>query len=417
MKVLVVGGGGREHTLVWKVAQSPKVKEIYCAPGNPGMKNLAACVNLSVDDIKGLADFAEKNSIDLTIVGPEAPLVAGIVDEFESRGLGIFGPGKAAAQIEGSKVFSKNLMKKYKIPTGDYRVFETARDAIDYINTADLPLVVKAEGLAAGKGVIIANDRDMAIAAVKDIMIDKAFGNAGARIIIEEYLEGPEVTVLAFCDGKTAVPMVSSRDHKRVFDDNKGPNTGGMGAVSPAPAYSPELADLVNKTIIQRTIDAMANEGKPFKGILYTGLMLTKTGPKVLEYNCRFGDPETQVVIPRLKMDLIDIIEAVINRNLIQTKIEWKEDTAICVVLASGGYPGHYETGKLITGFGEAEKQGSVVFHAGTALKNDEVVTAGGRVLGVTALGKDIQAARQRAYDAVSKIHFNGMHYRTDIGK
>lgn len=417
MKVLVVGGGGREHTLLWKIAQSPRVDRIYSAPGNPGMKNLATCVNISVDDIKGLADLAEKNGIDLTIVGPEAPLVAGIIDEFEKRGLAIFGPSKAAAQIEGSKVFSKELMRKYNIPTGDYQVFEKAQEAMEYINTADIPLVVKAEGLAAGKGVIIAQDRDAARAAVKDIMIDRAFGESGARIIIEEYLEGPEVTVLAFCDGKIAVPMVSSRDHKRVFDNNEGPNTGGMGAVSPAPAYTAELSEVVEKNIIQRTIDAMADEGIPFKGILYTGLMLTEVGPKVLEYNCRFGDPETQVVIPRLKTDLIDIIEAVISGDLSRTEIEWKEETALCVVLASGGYPGPYETGKPITGLEEAEKEKGVVFHAGTAVKNEKIVTAGGRVLGVTALGKNIQDARQKAYGAVSKIHFEGMHYRKDIGQ
>jgi phosphoribosylamine--glycine ligase len=417
VKVLVVGSGGREHTLVWKIAQSPKVDQIYSAPGNPGMKNIATCVNISVDDIKGLADFAEENSVDLTLVGPEAPLVAGIVDEFENRGLDIFGPGKEAAQIEGSKVFSKNLMKKYKIPTGDYRVFEKAQDAIDYINISDVPLVVKAEGLAAGKGVIIAQDRDEAKAAVESIMIDRAFGKSGNRIIIEEYLEGPEVTVLAFCDGKVAVPMVSSRDHKRIFDDNKGPNTGGMGAVSPAPAYSAELSEVVEKNIIQRTVNAMANEGKPFKGILYTGLMLTKAGPKVLEYNCRFGDPETQVVIPRLKTDLIDIVKAVIKGNLIHTEIEWKEETAVCVVMASDGYPGHYEIGKPIKGLEEAEQKGSIVFHAGTAVKNDAIVTSGGRVLGVTALGKEIHDARQKAYEAISQIHFEGMHYRKDIGQ
>jgi len=308
-------------------------------------------------------------------------------------------------------------MKKHKIPTAKYSVFEKPQDAIDYINSINVPLVVKAEGLAAGKGVIIAYDRDAAKAAVKSMMIDRAFGKSGARIIIEEYLEGPEVTVLAFCDGKVAVPMVSSRDHKRVFDDNKGPNTGGMGAVSPAPVYSTELAQVVEETIIGRTVDAMAKEGMPFKGILYTGLMLTKEGPKVLEYNCRFGDPEAQVVIPRLKTDLVDIMEAVINGNLTNVKIQWKQEAAVCVVMASGGYPGHYETGKIITGLDDAEKMGSIVFHAGTTVKNNKIVTAGGRVLGVTALGKDIQNARQRAYEAVLKIHFDGMHYRKDIGK
>jgi len=417
MKVLVIGGGGREHTLAWKIAQSPRVSAVYCAPGNPGMKNLATSVNIAIDDLKALAAFAEKNNIDLTVVGPEAPLVAGIVDEFEKRGLNIFGPSKAAAQLEGSKVFSKNLMKKHKIPTAKYSVFEKPQDAIDYINSINVPLVVKAEGLAAGKGVIIAYDRDAAKAAVKSMMIDRAFGNSGNRVIIEEFLQGPEVTVLSFCDGKVAVPMVSSRDHKRVYDDNKGPNTGGMGAVSPAPAYNAELARVVEETIIQRTVDAMAKEGMPFKGILYTGLMLTKEGPKVLEYNCRFGDPEAQVVIPRLKTDLVDIMSAVINGSLDDVKIEWKKETAVCVVMASGGYPGHYETGKIITGLDDAEKMGSIVFHAGTTENNNKIVTAGGRVLGVTALGKDIQNAGQRAYEAVSKIHFDGMYYRNDIGK
>lgn len=416
MKVLVVGSGGREHTLVWKIAQSPKVKEIYCAPGNAGIKNLATCVNISADDIKGLADFAEEKRIDLTIVGPEGPLVEGIVDEFETRGLDIFGPSKAAAQIEGSKVFSKNLMKKYDIPTADYQVFDNFEDAITYIDTVDVPLVVKAEGLAAGKGVIIAKDRDEAKAAVKDIMINKTFGDSGARIVIEEFLEGPEVTILAVSDGRIAVPMVSSRDHKPIFDGNKGPNTGGMGAVSPAPAYGLELAEVVDKNIIQRTIDAMANEGIPFKGILYTGLMLTKTGPKVLEYNCRFGDPETQVVIPRLKTDLIDIVDAVINNNLSNIKIEWKDETAVCVVMSSGGYPGVYEKGKIINGINEAESLDTVVFHAGTELYNNKIVTASGRVLGVTALGEDIRDARKKVYEAVSKIHFDSAYYRKDIG-
>jgi len=417
MKVLVIGGGGREHTLVWKIALSPKVSEVYCAPGNPGMKNLATIVNISVDDINVLADFAEKNKIDLTVVGPEAPLVSGIVDEFEKRGLKIFGPSKAAAQIEGSKVFSKNLMKKYNIPTAKYQVFEKPQDAIDYIHSVNMPQVIKAEGLAAGKGVVIAQDRDTAEAAVKSIMIDKTFGNSGNRIVIEEYLQGPEVTVLAFCDGKVAVPMVSSRDHKRVCDGDKGPNTGGMGAVSPAPAYSVELDQVVKESIIQKTVDAMAKEGMPFKGVLYTGLMLTQEGPKVLEYNCRFGDPEAQVVIPRLKTDLVDIMLAILNGNLADVQIEWRQEAAVCVVMASGGYPGHYETGKVINGLEDAEKTGAIVFHAGTTVKNNKIVTAGGRVLGITALGKDVQTARQKAYEAVSKIHFDGMHYRKDISK
>lgn len=416
MKVLVVGGGGREHAIVWKLAKSPQIDEIYAAPGNPGIGRLATCVNIAVEDISGLAEFAKKNNIDLTVVGPEAPLVAGIVDEFKNRGLTVFGPDKAAAQIEGSKIFSKNLMKKYNIPTADYKVFEDPKDAISYIDTAPMPIVVKADGLAAGKGVIIAPDRSTAKEAVKTMMIDKAFGKSGSRIVLEEYLEGPEVTVLAFCDGKRAVPMVSSRDHKRVFDNNKGPNTGGMGAVSPAPAYTPEIAEIVERDIIQGTIDAMASEGAPFQGVLYTGLMITKNGPKVLEYNCRFGDPEAQVVIPRLKTDLVEVMQAVIDGDLTNAKIEWKSEVAVCVVIASGGYPGHYETGKVISGLDDAEKNGSIVFHAGTAEKDGKIITVGGRVLGVTALGKDVDEARKLAYESVSKIRFEGMHYRKDIG-
>jgi len=416
VKVLVVGGGGREHAIVWKLAKSPQIDELYAAPGNPGIERLATCVNIAAEDIPGLAEFAKKNNIDLTVVGPEAPLVAGIVDEFKNRGLTVFGPDKAAAQIEGSKIFSKNLMKKYNIPTADYKVFEDPKDAISYIDTAPMPIVVKADGLAAGKGVIIAPDRSTAKEAIKTMMIDKAFGKSGSRIVLEEYLEGPEVTVLAFCDGKRAVPMVSSRDHKRVFDNNKGPNTGGMGAVSPAPAYTPEIAEIVERDIIQRTIDAMASEGAPFQGVLYTGLMITKNGPKVLEYNCRFGDPEAQVVIPRLKTDLVEVMQAVIDGDLTNAKIEWKSEVAVCVVIASGGYPGHYETGKIISGLDDAEKNGSIVFHAGTAEKDGKIITVGGRVLGVTALGKDVDEARKLAYESVSKIRFEGMHYRKDIG-
>lgn len=417
MKVMVVGGGGREHALVWKIAQSPRVEEIFCTPGNAGIKKIARCVDISAEDIKALADFAEKKSIDLTVVGPEAPLVEGIVDEFEARGLKAFGPNKAASQIEGSKVFAKNLMEKYNIPTAAFRVFDNSVDAINYIDSIDAPMVVKAEGLAAGKGVVVAKDKDAAVSAVKSIMEQRIFGKAGARVVIEEYLEGPEVTVLSFCDGKIAVPMVSSRDHKRVFDNDEGPNTGGMGAISPAPAYSMELAEVVEKEIIQKTVEAMAAEGIPFKGVLYTGLMLTKKGPRVLEYNCRFGDPETQVVLPRLKTDLIDIMEACIDGNLEKVMIEWKEEKAVCVVLASGGYPGPYEKGKVIKGLSEAEAEGALVFHAGTAEKNGKIITAGGRVLGVTALGDTEDKARQEAYNAISKISFEDMHYRKDIGK
>jgi phosphoribosylamine--glycine ligase len=417
MRVMVIGGGGREHALVWKIAQSPRVEEIFCAPGNAGIKKIARCVDISAEDIKALADFAEEKSIDLTAVGPEAPLVEGIVDEFESRGLRVFGPNRAAAQIEGSKVFAKNLMEKYNIPTAAFRVFDNSVDAINYIDGIDAPMVVKAEGLAAGKGVVVAKDKDAAVSAVKSIMEQKIFGKAGARVVIEEYLEGPEVTVLSFCDGKIAVPMVSSRDHKRVFDNDEGPNTGGMGAISPAPAYSMELAEVVEKEIIHKTVKAMAAEGMPFKGVLYTGLMLTEKGPRVLEYNCRFGDPETQVVLPRLKTDIVDIMEACIDGTLEKMRIEWKDEKTVCVVLASGGYPGPYEKGKVIKGLSEAEAEGALVFHAGTAEKNGKIITAGGRVLGVTALGDTEDKARQEAYNAISKISFEDMHYRKDIGK
>jgi len=416
VKVLVVGGGGREHALVWKILQSPRVHEVFCAPGNAGIKKIARCMDISVDDIKALADFAENEKIDLTVVGPEAPLVEGIVDEFESRGLRAFGPGKDAARIEGSKVFAKNLMEKYNIPTASFKVFEKAADALDYIDNVAAPLVVKAEGLAAGKGVVVAKDKDTAREAVRSIMEQRIFGEAGVRVVIEEYLEGPEVTILSFCDGKAAVPMVSSRDHKRAFDHDEGPNTGGMGAISPTPVYSIELAGLVEREIIQKTIRAMAKEGIPFKGVLYTGLMLTNKGPRVLEYNCRFGDPETQVVLPRLKTDIIDIMEACIDGNLEKLGIEWKDDRAVCVVLASGGYPGPYDKGKVIEGLSEAETQGAMIFHAGTAEKHGKIVNAGGRVLGVTALGKSVGEARSKVYDAVSKIRFDGMHYRNDIG-
>lgn len=417
MKVLVVGGGGREHTLVWKLSQSPKVDKIFCAPGNAGISKLATCVEILQDDIQGLLCFAEKEKIDLTVVGPEVPLVAGIVDEFEMRGLKIFGPNKKAAQIEGSKVFSKNFMKKHYIPTAAFEVFEDLNKAVDFIKQINLPIVIKAEGLAAGKGVIIARDQDEAILALKDIMEEKTFGHAGNRVVIEEYLEGPEVTVLSFCDGKKAYPMVSSTDYKRVYDGQKGPNTGGMGAISPAPVYSNELAQIVEEGIIQKTVKSLSKEGICFKGILYTGLILTDEGPKVLEYNCRFGDPETQVVIPRLETDLVDIMEASIDGELSKIDIKWKKEKAACVIMASGGYPGKYETGKQIIGIDDAEKNGSVVFHSGTDYIDGNIVTAGGRVLGVTTMADTLEEAVKTSYKAISKIDFEGKHYRKDIGK
>lgn len=416
MKVLVVGGGGREHALVWKISQSPKVDKIFCAPGNAGISKLATCVKILAEDIQGLLDFAEREKIDLTVVGPEVPLVAGIVDEFGKKGLRIYGPDKKAAQIEGSKVFSKNLMKKYDIPTAAYEVFEDFNKAVDFIKETTPPVVIKAEGLAAGKGVIIAQNKNEAIVELKKIMKDKTFGSAGNRVIVEEYLEGPEVTVLSFCDGNRAYPMVSSRDYKRVFDGQKGPNTGGMGAISPAPYYGTEIAEVVEKSIIYKTIEAMKKEGISFKGILYTGIILTDKGPKVLEYNCRFGDPETQVVIPRLETDLIDIMESSIDGDLSSIDIKWKKEKAACVVLASGGYPGKYETGKVIIGIDEAEKNEAVVFHAGTSTKGNNIITAGGRVLGVVAIANSLEDAVKKAYNACDKIQFDKMHYRRDIG-
>lgn len=412
----MVGSGGREHTLLWKLAQSPKVSKLYCAPGNAGIQSIATGVNIAAEDIQGLLNFVKKVAIDLTIVGPEAPLVAGIVDEFTKHGYRIFGPSKNAAQIEGSKVFSKDLMKKYNIPTAAYEVFEDFTKAEQFVKDLLPPIVVKAEGLAAGKGVIICQSQNEALVALKSIMKDKAFGDAGNRVVIEEFLKGPEVTILSFCDGEKAYPMVSSRDYKRVFDNQKGPNTGGMGAISPTYDYTPELTKMVEEDIIQKTVDAMAREGYPFKGILYTGLILTDKGPKVLEYNCRFGDPETQVVIPRLETDLVEIVEAAIAGDLSEVDIKWKEEVATCIVLASGGYPGDYEIEKPITGIKEAEDAGALVFHAGTKIKNDKVVTNGGRVLGVVALGKKVKDAREKAYEAISKISFEGMHYRKDIG-
>ncbi|MDN5331238.1 MAG: phosphoribosylamine---glycine ligase [Tepidanaerobacteraceae bacterium] len=417
MKVLVVGGGGREHALVWKIAQSPYVKKIYSAPGNAGIAELAECVDIKVEDIERLADFAEMEGIDLTVVGPEAPLVEGIVDEFEKRKLNIFGPNKAAAQIEGSKVFAKNLMKKYGIPTAEYEVFDDYEKATRYVEESNIPIVIKAEGLAAGKGVVVARTREEAKNAIKAMMKDGVFGKAGRRIVIEEFLEGREVTVMAFCDGKAAKIMESSRDYKRVFDGDEGPNTGGMGAVSPAYYYTDDVSEYVRENIIRKTLEAMEKEGAPFKGVLYAGLMLTSKGPKVLEFNCRFGDPETQSVLPRLNIDLVEVIFKVLEGKLSEADIDWSKEKAVCVVLASGGYPGAFEKGKKITGIKEAEKEGALVFHAGTALKSGEVVTAGGRVLGVTALGKTEEEARDNAYRAASKIYFEGMHFRKDIGK
>lgn len=418
MKVMVVGGGGREHTLVWKIKQSPLVKEIYCAPGNAGIERIAVCINIPAEDIEALAEFALNEKIDLTVVGPEAPLTLGIVDEFEKRGLKVFGPSKKAAEIEGSKVFAKELMERYGIPTAHYRVFNDPIEAGEYIKDKGAPVVVKADGLAAGKGVIVALSEDEALDGVKRIMKDREFGRAGDRIVVEEYLEGPEVSILAFTDGNTVIPMVSAQDHKRVYDNDRGPNTGGMGAFAPSPVYTPDIARVVEKEILKKTIDAMKRENRPYKGVLYAGLMITSKGPKVLEFNCRFGDPETQAVLPLLESDLAPVMQAVIDSRLDEAEIRWKDKKAVCVIMASGGYPRKYEKGFKITGIEEAEKiEGITVFHAGTAKEGDSIVTAGGRVLGVTALGDNLDSAARLAYKGVEKISFKGAHYRKDIGR
>ncbi|NPV52511.1 MAG: phosphoribosylamine--glycine ligase [Firmicutes bacterium] len=421
MKVLVVGGGGREHALVWKIAQSPTVDKVYCAPGNPGIAELAECVTPG-DSVGALADFACEHDIDLTVVGPEAPLVAGIVDEFKHRGLAVFGPTRAAAMLESSKAFAKDFMARHDIPTAEHRTFNRLDDALRFIDAfagfeAGRPLVVKADGLAAGKGVIIAENRKDAEAAARSIMAERAFGAAGDRVVIEEFLEGEEVTVLAFSDGATVVPMVSSQDHKRLMDGDAGPNTGGMGAYAPVPAVSEPLRERVLREILAPAVRGMAEEGTPYAGVLYAGLILTVDGPKVLEFNARFGDPEAQVVLPLLETDLISIIEAVLAGRLASSDIRWRKGAAACVVLVSGGYPGRYETGKEIRGLEQLEGlEGVVAFHASTKLAGGRLVTAGGRVLDITALGDCVGDAVARAYEACERVGFEGAYYRRDIG-
>lgn len=415
MKILVIGSGGREHALCWKLAQHPDA-EIYAAPGNIGMIDVATLVNIKVDDIQGLVDFAKAEAIDLTVVGPELPLTLGVVDAFQEAGLACFGPNKAAARLEGSKAFSKELMKKYNIPTAAFDTFTEVAPAKAFVDEIGVPCVVKADGLAAGKGVIICMTRDEADKAIEDMLADHAFGDASATIVIEEYMEGPEVSVLAFADGKHVLPMVSAQDHKRIFDGDKGPNTGGMGAYSPAPVYTEELSKLVNETIIAPTIAAMAAEGAPFTGILYTGLMLTEKGPRVLEYNVRFGDPETQPIMVRMKSDIVDLFQACLDGTLDQTTLEWYDEAAVCVIMASGGYPASSEKGVPIHGLDTIAEEEAIVFHSGTALKDDQIVTNGGRVLGVTAKDTTIKGAIDKAYAAVEKITFDHMQFRRDIG-
>ena len=418
MKVLVVGGGGREHTIIWKLAQSSRITKLFCAPGNGGISKLAECVPIKAVEIEKMVSFAKQEKIDLVMVAPDDPLALGMVDAMEAAGIRAFGPVKAAAILEGSKAFSKDLMYKYNIPTAGYKVFTNSDEAIAYLKSGKIPVVVKADGLALGKGVIIAQTLQEAIDAVTSIMNDKVFGEAGSKVVIEEFIEGPEVSILAFTDGKTIVPMVSSQDHKRAYDHDMGPNTGGMGTFSPSPLYTAELDEYCMKNIFLPTVDAMNKEGRTFKGVIYFGLMLTKDGPKVLEYNARFGDPETQVVLPRLKTDLLEIFEAIIDERLDSIEIEWDDNAAVCVVAASGGYPGKYQTGIEIKGIDAAQENGqTIVFHAGTSIKDGTFFTAGGRVLGVTAVAQSVQQAIDKAYQGIEKISFDGMHFRKDIGR
>jgi len=417
MQILVVGSGGREHALVWKLKQSPRVSRIFCAPGNAGINELAKCVNIGVNEIENLADFVEENGIDLTFVGPEEPLTLGIVDHFERRGLKAFGPSKAAASLEGSKVFMKDLLAKYNIPSGFYQSFDDRELAVAYIKEKGAPIVVKADGLAAGKGVIVAADTDEAVAAVDLILTKQAFGKAGSRVLIEEFLDGEEASFLAFTDGKTILPLPSSQDHKAVLDGDKGPNTGGMGAYSPAPVLTEALQKQVMDKIMFPTIKAMAAEGRPYKGILYAGLMIKDGNARVLEFNCRFGDPETQPLLMRLQSDLVDVIEGVIAGDLSQVRLDIDPRPTVCVVMASEGYPGSYEKGRPMHGLDGDFGPDVVVFHAGTALKNGQLVNAGGRVLGVTARAPRLKDAISEAYKAVAQIGWQGCFYRHDIGQ
>lgn len=417
MKILVVGGGGREHAIIKKMKENPQVTEIFACPGNGGIAKDAVCVDIGAKDLEKIAAFAQNEQIDFCVVAPDDPLVLGLVDILEEKGIPCFGPEKKAAVLEGSKVFSKDLMKKYNIPTARYEVFEDANKAVEYIRAQnEFPTVIKADGLALGKGVIIAESMADAEAAVKSIMEDKMFGDSGNHIVVEEFLTGPEVSVLSFTDGKTVVPMISSMDHKRALDGDKGLNTGGMGTVAPNPYYTDAIAKICMDTIFLPTMRAMNAEGRTFKGCLYFGLMLTPKGPKVIEYNCRFGDPETQVVLPLLKTDLLTVMQAVHDETLSDLNVEFSSDSAACVILASGGYPQAYKKG-CVMNFGNAENLPDItVYHAGTALKDDELVTAGGRVLGVTATGEDLPAALKKAYAAVSEITFDGAFCRKDIG-
>ena len=418
MKVLIVGSGGREHAIAWSVAKSKKVDKIYCAPGNAGIEEFAQCVDIQAMEFEKLVAFAKEKEIDLTIIGMDDPLVGGVVDVFEAAGLRVFGPRKNAAILEGSKAFSKDLMKKYNIPTAGYENFTDADEAIAYLKKADFPIVLKADGLALGKGVLICNTLEEALDGVKSIMLDKQFGSAGNAMVIEEFMVGREVSVLSFVDGKTIRCMTSAQDHKRAKDNDEGLNTGGMGTFSPSPFYTKEVDDFCNEYVYQATVDAMAAEGRPFVGIIFFGLMLTDKGIKVLEYNARFGDPEAQVVLPRMKNDIVDVFEACIDGKLDEIDLQFEDNAAVCVVLASDGYPLAYEKGKVIEGLDWFKGQDDYfVFHAGTKNSDGQIVTNGGRVLGVTAKGDDLKAARANAYEAIKRVKFDNKYYRTDIGK
>ena len=415
MNILILGSGGREHALLWKLAQSPEATKLYAVPGNPGMAELAECVAGSIEDNAAVVKFAQEKKIDLVVVGPEVPLTNGVVDALRAAGIKAFGPTKAAAELEGSKSFSKDIMKKYGIPTAKYEVFTDADAARAYIEKEGAPIVIKADGLAAGKGVIVAETKEQALDAVHEIMDDAAFGKAGSRVVIEAFMEGEEASLLAFTDGKTIRPMVSSQDHKRAYDGDKGPNTGGMGTYAPAPVMTKDMVEQATEKILKPMIAAMAKEGRPYQGCLYAGLMITEEGPKVVEFNARFGDPETQVVLPLLRGDLVKIMQACVDGTLDTAAVDWEDGAAVCVVMASGGYPKSYKKGYAIDGLKKAESLGTFVFHAGTAKKDGKVVTSGGRVLGVTARGGGIKEATEKAYKGVEAIRFTDEFHRKDI--
>ncbi|CAM4413681.1 phosphoribosylamine--glycine ligase [Paenibacillus tarimensis] len=415
MRVMVIGGGGREHAIVWALSKSDKISKLFCAPGNAGIAALAECVPIPVNRFADQIQYVKDNAIDLVVVGPDDPLAAGIVDAHEEAGIPVFGPRKNAAEIEGSKIFMKKLLKDYNIPTAAYETFTDYDAALSYLRSQSAPIVIKADGLAAGKGVTVAATLEEAEAALRGMMVDKVFGEAGTQVVIEEFLEGQEMSILSFVDGETVRPMVAAQDHKPAYDGDKGPNTGGMGTYTPLPHIDPALIEDAIENIIKPTARAMVSEGRPFRGVLFAGLMITKTGVKTIEFNARMGDPETQVVLPRLKTDLLDIILAAVNGRLDQLDIEWSDEAAVCVIAASEGYPASYPKGRVISGLAEAEAAGALIFHAGTAEEDGKLVTAGGRVLGIVGRGANLDEARKQAYEALGLIHFEGMHYRSDI--